>query len=60
MGQLVECLEAELSDRLSFFLSIRHEVQPPQPRVTSATSRNLRNLRYLRNLAHSDAAPPRT
>ena len=26
MEQLVECLEAELSDRLSFFLSVRHEV----------------------------------
>ena len=28
MEQLVECLEAELSDRLSFFLSVRHEVLP--------------------------------
>ena len=26
MEQLIECLEAELSDRLSFFLSVRHEV----------------------------------
>ena len=28
MEQLIECLEAELSDRLSFFLSVRHEVLP--------------------------------
>ena len=26
MDQLIECLEAELSDRLAFFLSVRHEV----------------------------------
>ena len=26
MEQLIECLEAELSDRLSFFVSVRHEV----------------------------------
>ena len=41
MEQLIECLEAELSDRLSFFLSVRHEVLPLTLTLTLALTLTL-------------------